>query len=76
MLVKMALQLKNPPYNLVIHSAPLLTESTQLAFSHWFVQIVPQLTVVGGFELGTGCYINPVLPEDAAKVLREVSVQD
>ncbi|KAL1535839.1 UDP-glucose--hexose-1-phosphate uridylyltransferase [Salvia divinorum] len=76
MLEKMSLQLKNPPYNMVMHSAPLRTESTELPFSHWFIQIVPQLTVVGGFELGTGCYINPVLPEDAAKVLREVSIQD
>lgn len=75
MLVKMSLQLKNPPYNMMIHSAPLQADSTQLPFSHWFIQIVPQLTVVGGFELGSGCYINPVLPEDAAKVLREVSVQ-
>ncbi|XP_057807564.1 ADP-glucose phosphorylase [Salvia miltiorrhiza] len=76
MLVKMCVQLQNPPYNMMVHSAPLGAESTQLPFSHWFIQIVPQLTVVGGFELGTGCYINPVLPEDAAKVLREVSVQD
>lgn len=74
MLVKMSLQLNNPPYNLMIHSAPLQIESTQLPYTHWFIQIVPQLTTLGGFELGTGCYINPVLPEDAAKVLREVNI--
>ncbi|GER30419.1 galactose-1-phosphate uridylyltransferase [Striga asiatica] len=74
MLVKVSLQLNNAPYNLMLHTAPLQIESTQLPFSHWFIQIVPQLTVVGGFELGTGCYINPVLPEDAAKVLREVTI--
>ncbi|KAL3651141.1 hypothetical protein CASFOL_007544 [Castilleja foliolosa] len=74
MLMKVCLQLNNPPYNLMIHSGPLEMESTQLAFTHWFIQIVPQLTVMGGFELGTGCYINPVLPEDAAKLLREVTI--
>ncbi|KAK6119268.1 hypothetical protein DH2020_046994 [Rehmannia glutinosa] len=74
MLVKMSLQLNNPPYNFMIHSAPLQIDSTQLPFSHWFIQIVPQLTVMGGFELGTGCYINPVFPEDAVKVLREVTI--
>ncbi|KAL6499465.1 hypothetical protein OROGR_027375 [Orobanche gracilis] len=74
MLVKLSLQLNNPPYNFMIHSAPLQMESTQLPFTHWFIQIVPQLTVIGGFELGTGCYINPVPPEDAAKVLREVTI--
>ncbi|KAM3690519.1 hypothetical protein ACB098_09G130300 [Castanea mollissima] len=35
-------------------------------------KIIPQLTIVAGFEMATGCYINPVFPEDAAKVLREV----
>ncbi|KAG8363491.1 hypothetical protein BUALT_Bualt19G0027900 [Buddleja alternifolia] len=74
MLMKMSLQLNDPPYNLMIHTAPLQIDSTHLPFTHWFIQIVPQLSVVGGFELGTGCYINPVFPEDAAKVLREVSV--
>lgn len=70
----MSLQLKDPPYNLMIHTAPLQVDSSELPFTHWFIQIVPQLTLAGGFELGTGCYINPVFPEDAAKVLREVSV--
>jgi UDPglucose--hexose-1-phosphate uridylyltransferase len=32
---------------------------------------MPTLTKVAGFEWGTGFYINPVLPEDAAKYLRE-----
>jgi UDPglucose--hexose-1-phosphate uridylyltransferase len=31
---------------------------------------MPTLTKVAGFEWGTGFYINPVLPEDAAKYLR------
>ncbi|KZV57960.1 putative galactose-1-phosphate uridyl transferase-like [Dorcoceras hygrometricum] len=73
-LIKMSLQLKDPPYNLMLHTAPLQVDSSDLPFTHWFIQIVPQLTQTGGFELGTGCYINPVFPEDAAKVLREVRV--
>ncbi|KAK4414338.1 ADP-glucose phosphorylase [Sesamum alatum] len=74
MLVKMSLQLNNPPYNFMVHTAPLQIDSAELPFTHWFIQIVPQLSGIGGFELGTGCYINPVFPEDAAKVLREVSI--
>ncbi|KAL0397454.1 UNVERIFIED_CONTAM: ADP-glucose phosphorylase [Sesamum calycinum] len=74
MLVKMSLQLNNPPYNFMIHTSPLQIDSTELPCTHWFIQIVPQLSGVGGFELGTGCYINPVFPEDAAKVLREVRI--
>ncbi|WRX23919.1 Galactose-1-phosphate uridyl transferase [Theobroma cacao] len=74
MLRKMSLQLNNPPFNFMIHTSPLQLTNSELRYSHWFLQIVPQLTGVGGFELGSGCYINPVFPEDAAKLLREVNV--
>ncbi|OMO62349.1 Galactose-1-phosphate uridyl transferase, class I [Corchorus capsularis] len=74
MLRKMSLQLNNPPFNFMIHTSPLQVTNSDLPYSHWFLQIVPQLSGVGGFELGSGCYINPVFPEDAAKLLREVNV--
>ncbi|KAA8519045.1 hypothetical protein F0562_016181 [Nyssa sinensis] len=74
MLRKMCLQLNDPPFNFMIHTSPLEVSPLQLPYAHWFLQIVPQLTEVGGFERGTGCYINPVFPEDAAKVLREVKI--
>jgi len=35
---------------------------------------LPRLTKVAGFEWGTGFYINPTPPEDAARFLREVQV--
>lgn len=73
-LMKMSLQLNKPPFNFMIHTSPLQASDSDLAYSHWFFQIVPQLSGVGGFELGTGCYINPVFPEDAAKVMREVNI--
>ena len=71
---KMSLQLNNPPFNFMIHTSPLQVTDSELPYNHWFLQIVPQLTGVGGFELGSGCYINPVFPDDAAKLLREVNV--
>lgn len=74
MLRKLAVQLNNPPFNFMIQTSPLHITDLQLPYTHWYLQIVPQLTGVGGFELGSGCYINPVFPEDAAKVLREVSI--
>ncbi|TXG66312.1 hypothetical protein EZV62_007587 [Acer yangbiense] len=68
MLRKLAVQLNNPPFNFMIQTSPLqVTDSQQLLYTHWFLQIVPQLSGVGGFEMGTGCYINLVFPEDAAK---------
>jgi UDPglucose--hexose-1-phosphate uridylyltransferase len=33
------------------------------------------LTKVAGFEWGTGFYINPTPPEEAAKFLREAPVE-
>ncbi|KAK9951704.1 hypothetical protein M0R45_007140 [Rubus argutus] len=74
MLGKMALQLNNPPFNFMIQTSPLRDNASQLPHSHWFLQIIPQLSVTAGFEIGSGCHINPVFPEDAAKVLREVNV--
>ncbi|KAG2640197.1 ADP-glucose phosphorylase-like [Panicum virgatum] len=72
MLQKLSKQLNDPPFNFMIHSTPFGLSSSCLPYAHWFLQIVPQLSVIGGFELGSGCYINPVFPEDAAKILREL----
>ncbi|MGH7949996.1 MAG: galactose-1-phosphate uridylyltransferase [Candidatus Binataceae bacterium] len=61
--------LDDPPYNYIIHSAPLREGASR--HYHWHLEITPALTKVAGFEVGTGFYINPVPPEDAAKHLRE-----
>jgi UDPglucose--hexose-1-phosphate uridylyltransferase len=37
------------------------------------MEIIPRLTGLAGFEMGTGFYINPVLPESAAAFLRGVT---
>ena len=61
--------LRNPPYNLLIHSAPLSEPAGD--FYHWHVEIIPKLTKVAGFEWATGFYLNPTAPEEAAQVLRD-----
>ncbi len=66
--------LKSPPYNFMIHSAPHSSEHG-LQY-HWHVELIPKLTRVAGFEWGTGFYINPTPPEDAARYLREVQAED
>lgn len=60
--------LGSPPYNLIVHSAPF-HEDVAHAF-HWHVEVVPRLSRTAGFEWGTGFYINPTPPEDAAARLR------
>jgi len=39
--------------------------------NHWFLQIRPRMTTPAGFEIGSGMTINPSLPENDAKRLRE-----
>jgi UDPglucose--hexose-1-phosphate uridylyltransferase len=66
MLGRLATVLGDPPYNLVIHTAP---PAARPGF-HWHVRITPRLTVLAGFERGTGLYVNIVPPEQAAASLR------
>ncbi|MEE9523100.1 MAG: galactose-1-phosphate uridylyltransferase [candidate division NC10 bacterium] len=61
--------LSNPPYNWVIHTSPF-REDDRLHY-HWHLEITPRLIQVAGFEWGTGFYINPTPPEEAAQYLRD-----
>ena len=62
--------LSNPDYNYILHNWPHKNNDGNSAF-HWHIEIIPKLTKVAGFEWGSGFYINPTSPEDAAKYLRE-----
>ena len=41
---------------------------------HWHIEVIPRLTRIAGFEWGSGFYICPTPPEDAAKFLRELEI--
>jgi UDPglucose--hexose-1-phosphate uridylyltransferase len=71
LLRRMNTVLDSPPYNYVIHSSPA-GEPDDDSY-HWHLEIMPKLTKVAGFEWGTGFYINPTPPEDAARFLRDAS---
>jgi UDPglucose--hexose-1-phosphate uridylyltransferase len=60
--------LGEPPFNFMLHTAPL--RGTELESFHWHLEVIPKLTRVAGFEWGSGFFINPVPPEDAAAALR------
>ncbi len=60
--------LGNPPFNYVIHSNPLDQDGSD--YYHWHIEILPKLIQVGGFEWGSGFYINTVTPEQSARSLR------
>jgi UDPglucose--hexose-1-phosphate uridylyltransferase len=73
LLMKADRVLDNAPYNLVIHSSPIQDPTND--HYHWHIEFMPKLTKTAGFEWGTGFYINPTPPEEAAKFLREASVE-
>lgn len=71
---KLKLALNDPAYNIVIHSTP--PSAGAAPHYHWHIEILPALSRVAGFEWGTGFFINPVPPEEAAQYLRDADLPD
>ena len=61
---------RRPAYNFILHTAPF--RDAPSPHYHWHIEIMPTLTQVAGFEWGSGFYINPTPPEEAAEFLREM----
>ncbi len=59
--------LDGPPYNLVLHTAPL-HENVRETY-HWHWEIHPRLRDIAGLELGSGLPVNPISPEAAVDEL-------
>ena len=64
--------LEQSPYNFNLHTAPV--QEPEMTHYHWHLELIPKLTRTAGFEQGTGFYINPTPPEEAAKFLRETGL--
>lgn len=79
MLRRLRRLLNDPPYNFILHTAPPSHPQpgkpnawdTLAADYHWHIELVPRLSQMAGFEWGSGFFINPLPPEDAAHYLRE-----
>lgn len=63
-----------PDFNYVIMSGK--PNDTGSEFIHWYLSIVPRVDTATGFELASGMYINPLVPEMAAEFLRNVRIQE
>jgi UDPglucose--hexose-1-phosphate uridylyltransferase len=61
--------LERPAYNLVLHTTAL--RQGDIESFDWHLEIVPRLSRTGGFAVGTGFYLNPTSPEEAARFLKE-----
>jgi UDPglucose--hexose-1-phosphate uridylyltransferase len=73
LLAKIYHGLGNPDLNFTVRSGP--AEYGEARHFHWYVSVIPRLTRVAGFELGSGMFINTVLPEAAAEYLRKVAIE-
>ena len=60
------------PYNFVLHNSPFGMKNKE--HYHWHFEIMPKLTKTAGFEWGSGFYINPTSPEEAATFLKEAKI--
>ncbi len=81
LLTKFKVGLDDPAYNYVIHTAPFrrmqLNTNRWATIEqdfHWHMELMPQLTLMAGFEKGTGFYICAVPPEQMAEYLREIII--
>jgi UDPglucose--hexose-1-phosphate uridylyltransferase len=71
---KLFFKLNNPSYNYYIHTLPASHTAVtkyDVRSYHWHLEILPRVTFWGGFELGSDVYVNIVMPEAAADVLRQ-----
>ncbi|MBI5561361.1 MAG: galactose-1-phosphate uridylyltransferase [Deltaproteobacteria bacterium] len=73
LLAKFYFSLENPDFNYVIRSSRPQDAGNE--YCHWYLAIVPRLSKAAGFELGSGIYINTVLPEESAAFLRSARTE-
>jgi UDPglucose--hexose-1-phosphate uridylyltransferase len=62
----------DPAFNMILRTAP--HNNGPVPYYTWHIEILPALSRVAGFEWGTGFFINPVAPEEAAQLLREAEL--
>jgi UDPglucose--hexose-1-phosphate uridylyltransferase len=71
--------LDDSPFNFILHTSPPINSQphkpgyweTLPQDYHWHIEFVPRTNRIAGFEWGSGFFVNPLPPEEAAKFLRE-----
>jgi UDPglucose--hexose-1-phosphate uridylyltransferase len=63
--------LSDPPYSIAFHTSPVRNRFHRSEY-HWHIEIRLRIGLREGFEWGTGFFVNPTPPEDAAAFLRGV----
>lgn len=71
-LMKLYRGLSDPDFNYVIDTAPVGDENEP--YYMWHMRIIPRLTELAGFEIGSGIYINTAVPEQTAQFMRNLDI--
>ncbi len=66
----MRTRLNDPDLNFFIHTSPVRNRE-RYGHYHWHIEILPRLSISGGFELGGNIEITVVDPDEAATILRK-----
>jgi UDPglucose--hexose-1-phosphate uridylyltransferase len=66
-LARLQVVLGDVPYNVTINTAPAADDRPY----HWWIDVLPRLTVPAGFEHATGLAVCTIAPEAAAAAIRE-----
>jgi len=61
--------LGDPPWTLVLHSAPF--NEAESAWFHWHLEVTPRVRFTTALGWAGGFHVNPMPPEDAARFLRD-----
>jgi UDPglucose--hexose-1-phosphate uridylyltransferase len=64
----------DPAYNFFIHTAPFKNYDCERYF-HYHIEIVPRVTVWGGYELGAGMPIDILLPESVSGFFKDINIK-
>ncbi len=62
--------LSDPPYSIVFHTSPVQKRFHRPEY-HWHIETRLRIGLREGFEWGTGFFVNPTPPENAALYLRD-----
>jgi UDPglucose--hexose-1-phosphate uridylyltransferase len=61
-------ELDDPAFNYMIDTSTTADEEDP--YYHWHIRIVPRVTTIAGFEMGSGIYVSTALPEETARQMR------
>lgn len=65
---KMRVNLDDVDYNMFLHTSPC--DGSVYDYYHWHFEIFPKTNIWAGLELGSGLDVCSVLPEEAAKIIK------